>query len=115
VEGEPEIDKRAKSGNEQLKMTKQSQITYQSWGFFSSSLELESSSLYVPPALKWKVLEGDTDGHVRSANEAKQSHLMPIFRGFFSSLPPEVASQRPIMRGEDRPKPVGGFSWQILE
>jgi len=96
-------------------MTKQSQITYEYRGFFSSSLELESSSLYVPPSLKWKVLEGDAGGYVRTANEAKQSHLMPIFRGFFSALPPEVASQRPRMRGEDLPKPVGGFSWQILE
>jgi hypothetical protein len=96
-------------------MKKQSQITYQSWGFFSSSLELESSSLYIPPALKWKVLEGDAGGHVRTAEEAKQSHLMPIFKGFFSSLPAEVASRRPTMRGEDRPKPVGSFSWHILE
>jgi len=96
-------------------MKKQSQITYEYRGFFSSSLELESSSLYVPPALKWKVLEGDAGGHVRFVEDAKQSHLMPIFRGFFSALPPEPPSQRPTSPGEDRPKPVGSFSWRILE
>jgi hypothetical protein len=97
-------------------MKKQSQITYDSRGFFSSSLELESSSLYVPPALKWKVLEVGHEPHLRSADRTEQSHFMPIFRGSFaSSLPPEPASSRPVMRGEDRPKPIGGFSWHIME
>ena len=97
-------------------MTKQSQITYDSRGFFSTSLELESSSLYVPPSLKWKVLDAYSEENLRSADQTKQSHLMPIFGGFFfTGLPPEPSSQRLAMRGEDRPKPVGSFSWQILE
>ena len=38
-------------------MKKQSQKTYDSYGFFSTSLEPESSSTYVPPSLKWKVVD----------------------------------------------------------
>ena len=96
-------------------MTKQSQITYEYRGFFSSSLELESSSLYVPPSLKWKVLDAGVEARLRSADRTKQSHFMPIFRGFFAALPPEPSIQRPLLRGEDRPKPVGSFTWHILE
>jgi hypothetical protein len=97
-------------------MKKQSQITYDSSGFFSSSLELESSSPYVPAVLKWKLLDAGVEFSVRSAEEAKQSHFMPIFRGSFAfSLPPEPPSSRPAMRGEDRPKPTGNFGWQIME
>ena len=97
-------------------MKKQSQITYDSYGFFSGSLEPESSSTYVPPSLKWKALDAGHEAHIRSANQTKQSHLMPIFRGFFAGgLPQEPSHRRLPIRGEERPKSVGGFSWRILE
>jgi hypothetical protein len=100
-------------------MKKQSQITYHSCGFFSSGLQPESSSSSVPESLKLKVLDGGdaTAANLRFLNRVKQSHLMPIFTGFFAAgLPPEPSSsRRRNPHAEDHGKSAGSFSWRILE
>jgi hypothetical protein len=100
-------------------MEKQSQITYDSCGFFSSRLEPERSPSKVAELPKLKAPDVSGRGaaaNLRVANRAKQSHLMPIFTGFFAAgLPPEPSSRRRSARAEDRHKSSGSFSWQILE
>jgi hypothetical protein len=101
-------------------MKKQSQITYGSGGFFSSGLEPERTSSQVPEAPKLNapdVSDHDAVADLRVADRAKQTHLMPIFAGFFAAgLPPEPSSsQGRVSRPDDRQKSVGSFTWQILE
>jgi len=96
---------------------KKTQIVLDSRGFFSSRLALESSFPPVPPSLKWKVLGAASEEIVHAADVTKQSHFMPVFRGFFSNgLAPERARMLPNPpSGRDSQKPLGGFSWDILK
>ena len=77
---------------------------------------MESASRNISPAPVWKVFGGVSAQTVQAAELAKQSQIGPAFRSFFSSgLAPE-RSRRPIAAPEDdRQKPVGSFSWDILK